>query len=150
MDGEDYREVFYQRVGGVQGAQEYGNERGLPVVAVDHVGGPNVFGDFDRGATKFAVTLGVVEKISCAVAVNSVAVEIAGIVDEKVAHAVEHGAIGNGGKAQATAQRDGDAGHDHHACFYAPVARQDHGQFMALGDEGFGQRLDYVGEAASL
>ena len=32
MDGEDYREVFYQRVGGVQGAQEYGNERGLPVV----------------------------------------------------------------------------------------------------------------------
>src|ERR1700733_4307909 len=150
MDGEDYRQVFYQRVGGVQGAQEYGNQRGLPVVAVDYIGGPNVFGDFDRGAAKFAVTLGVVGKIPGAVTVNSVAVEIAGMVNEEVAHAVKHGAVGNGWKSQPTAQRNCDTGHDHHTCFYSPVARQDHSQFMALGDEGFGQRFDYVGEAAGL
>src|ERR1700693_1580887 len=99
MDGENYRNVFHQRVGGVQRAQEHRNESGLPVVAVDYVGGPNMLGDFDGGAAKLAVTFGVVGKISGAVAVESVAVKVAWIVDEKVAHTVEHGAIGNGGEA---------------------------------------------------
>ena len=48
------------------------------------------------------------------------------------------------------AQRDGHAGHNHHARFYSPVTRQHHGQFVALRDQGFGQRLDYIGEAAGL
>src|ERR1700688_810660 len=99
MDGENYRNVFHQRIGRVQGAHERWNEGGLPVVAMDYICGPNVFGDFDDSATEFAVTFGVVGKISGAVAVDSVAVKVAGIVDEKVAHTVEHGAIGNGGEA---------------------------------------------------
>src|ERR1700730_4991700 len=122
MDGENYRKVFHQRVGGVQGTQQHRNECGLPVMAVDYVRGPNVFGDFDRSAAEFTITLGVVGKISCAATVDSVAVKVGGIVDEKVAHTVKHGAIGNGGKAQASAQRNGHAGHNHHACFYSPVA----------------------------
>src|SRR3984957_21214339 len=150
MDSENNRDVFQQQVGGVQGAQEHRNECGLPVVAVDYVGGPNVFGDFDDSATEFAITFGVVGKISGAVAVGSVAIKVAGIVDEKVADTVEHGAIGNGGETQPSAQRDCDAGHNRHARFNAPVTRQHHGQFVALCDQGFGQRLDYIGEAAGL
>src|ERR1700719_2211809 len=127
MDGENYRNVFHQWVGSVRGTQKHGNQCGLPVVAVDYVGGPNVFGDFDGRAAKFAVTLGVVGKISRAAAVNSVAVKVAGIVDEKVAHTVKHGAVGNGGKAQASAQRDRDAGHNHHGRFYSAITRQHDG-----------------------
>src|ERR1700676_3363064 len=150
MDGENYRKVFHQRVGGVQGAQQHGDKCGLPVVAVDYIGGPHVLSDFDRSAAKFAVTLGVIGKISRAAAVDSVAVEVTGIVDEKVAHTIEHGAVGNGGEAQASAQRDSHAGHNHHARFYSPVTGQHHGEFMALRDQGFGQRFDYVGKAAGL
>src|ERR1700675_75762 len=138
MDGENYWNVFYQRVGGVQRAQKDGNECRLPVVAVEHVGGPNVFGDFDRSAAKFAVTLGVVGKISRAGAVHSFAVEVAGVVDEKIAYSVEHGAVGDGGEAQARAQGDGHAGHNHHARFDSPITGQHDGEFMALGDKGFG------------
>jgi len=83
VDGENYRKVLYQRIGSVQRTQERGNERGLPIVAVDDVGGPNVFGDFNGGAAKFAVTLGIVGIFSGAAAVDSVAVEITRIIDEK-------------------------------------------------------------------
>src|SRR6202043_3976753 len=121
MDGENYWKIFHQRVGGVQGAQQHWNECGLPTVTVDYVGRPNVFGDFYSSAAKFAVTLGIIWKFSRAAAVNSVAVKVAGIVDEKVAHTVEHGAVGNGWEAQASAQRNGHAGHDHHARFCSPV-----------------------------
>src|SRR5580704_510299 len=123
MDSENHRKVFHQRVGGVQRAQQHGNQRGLPVVAVDYIGGPDMLSDFNRSAAEFAVTLGVVGIFSRATAINSVAVEVAGIVDKKVAHTVEHGAVGDGRKTQASSQRDGHAGHNHHARFYSAVTR---------------------------
>ena len=48
-----------------------------------------MLGDFDDRAGEFAVALGIVGKVAGAVAVNSVAVEISGIVDEKITHAIE-------------------------------------------------------------
>lgn len=150
VDGENNREVLDQGIGGVRRTQENRDESGLPVMAMDNVSGPDVLGNFNGGATEFAVALGVVGKIAGAIAVDAVAVEIAGIIDKKIAHTVENGAIGNGGKAQAATHGNGEAGHHHGSGFYSAIAGQNDGDFVTLRGQGFGQGLDYVGEAASL
>jgi len=117
---------------------------------MDDVGGPDVLGDFDDRAGEFAVALGVVGKIAGAVAVNSVPVEIGGVVDEKVADGVEESAVGDGRKTEATAHGNGEAGHNDGGGFRAAVARENDGDFVALSGESLGQRFDDVGEAAGL
>ena len=150
VNGEDYGKIADEGIGGVSGAQQHRDQRGLPIVAMNDVGRPDVFGDFDGGAGEFGVTLGVIGKVSGAVAINSVAIEIAGIVDEKITHAVEDGAVGDGRKTQAAAHGDGEAGHDDGVGFGVAVTRKDDGDFVAQGRESLGQRFDYVGEASGL
>jgi len=72
---------------------------------MDDVGGPDMLGDFNGRARKLAEAFGVVRKIAAGSAVDSVAVEVGGIVDEKIADAVEESTVGDGGKTQALAQR---------------------------------------------
>ncbi len=107
-----------------------------------------MLGDFDGGAGEFGVTLGIIGKISGAVAINAVAVVIAGIIDEEITHAVEDGAVGYGRETQAAAHGDGEAGHDDGVGFGIAVTGKDDGDFVAKCREGLGQGFDYVGEAS--
>ena len=93
-----------------------------------------MLGDFDDRAGEFAVALGVIGKIAGTVAVNSVAIEIGGIVDEKITHALEQGAVGDGGEAEAAAHGNGEAGHDDGGGFCAAIARENDGDFVALSE----------------
>src|ERR1700755_3191358 len=89
VNGEDDRESLRDGVGGVTGAQQNRNERGLPVVTVDEVGLPEMFCDFDGAAAELAVALGVVRIVAAAFAVDAGAVEVLRIIDEEILNAGE-------------------------------------------------------------
>ena len=117
---------------------------------MNHVGGPDVFGDFDGGARKLAKAFGIVGKIARSVAVQAIAVEEAGVVDEKVSNAVKKGAVSDGRKAQAWSQGNGEAGHHLGGCSCSMIARQNHGDFATLCRQRLRQRFDHVRQAAGL
>ena len=73
-----------------------------------------------------------------------------GIVNEKVADAVEQRAVGDGRKAETAAHGNGEAGHDDSGGFCAAIARENNGNFVTLSGERLGQRFDDVGEATGL
>lgn len=116
---------------------------------MDYVGGPEVFDDFNGGFAEFGIALGVVRKIAGGSAVDTVAIEIVGIVDEIVLDAAEDAAIGNGRKAQAGAHGNGEAGADGVFGFCGAIAWEDDSDFLALRGEGSGEAFDDVGETAS-
>src|SRR5690242_14673731 len=99
---------------------------------MDNVRLPDVLGDFDGGAAEFAVALGVVRVITSSTAVKGVAVKVSRVVDKKVAHTGDHGAITDGGKPQAgTAHGNGDACGDNRFHLGAAIARKHDRDFVS-------------------
>jgi hypothetical protein len=120
-------------------------------MTMNYVGPPHVLGNFNCDAAELAVTLGIVRIIAAGAAVEAVAIEIGGVVDEEIAHAADDRAIGNGGEAKTRAAHgNADAGHDYRTYLRAAVARQDDGDFVPEIDQGFWQRLDDVRQSAGL
>src|SRR5262249_9165316 len=109
---------------------------------------PNVFCDFDRGAGKFTEAFGVVPEIPAGSAVDAITLEVAGVINEKIADAVEESAVGDGGKTQTRAGRNGERRHDDGGGFCAAITRENYGDFVAASDESLRKRFDHVGEAA--
>src|SRR5262249_41844516 len=108
VDGKDNREILNERVVSVGAAQKNRDESGLPIVAMEDIRRPNVLGDFDGGPAEFAVTLRIVAEFALCTAVDAVAIEISGIVDEEVADAVDGSAVSNGWKPNTIAHRYGE------------------------------------------
>jgi len=148
VNSEDDRNVFHYRIVAIRRTEEKGNERGLPIVAMNHVGEPDVFSDINGGPGKFTEAFGIVREIARGCAVDAVAIEVGGIVNKEIVNAVEKSAVGNGGKSQARAERNCKAWHHHGGGFRATVTGKNHGDLVPTGDQSFGQRFDYVGEAA--
>jgi len=86
--GKDDGYISHERIVAIGCAQQHRDERGLPIVAVDYVGLPDVLGDFNRGAAKLAVAFGIVRIIAPCSAIEPVAIKIGGIVYKKIANAL--------------------------------------------------------------
>src|SRR6266404_4446742 len=119
-------------------------------MAMENIGWPNMLSDFNRRPAKFAVAFGIIREIAGGIPVNSVAIEVAGIVHEKVANAIQQRSIHDGWKSQAISERHSQAWNDCGIGLRSPISRQHHGHFMATCDQGFGKRLDHVGQASGL
>ncbi len=94
VDGEDYGNSVKQRVVRILRAQEDRHKRRLPVVAMHHVGRPNVLGNLHRGPAEFAEAFGVVRIIFALLCVELFAVEIGRVVHKVIAHAGKKSAVG--------------------------------------------------------
>src|SRR6267143_203993 len=95
MNRENYRHVLHQRIVSIRGTQQHRHKRRLPVVAMKHVRGPDVLGHLNRGSAKLRIPFSVVRILSAASAVQSIAVEIRGIIHEVIPHPIQHRARGN-------------------------------------------------------
>ena len=150
MNGEDHRQVFYHDIVAIQSAEQNREQASLPIVAMEHVGGPCVLGKLNGGAAEFAVALGVVGVVAGRSTVEPVAIEVGGIVDKEIADSSEERAIRNGGKAQAIAERNRQTWDDRGVGSGTALSREYDGDFVPLRDEGFGESLDHIGETAGL
>src|SRR5258708_18772506 len=104
-------------------------------MAVNHVGAPDMLGDFDGRAAKLAVTLGIVWKIAADTAVEAIAIEIGRVIDEKITHAADHGTISDSGETEArSAHRNRNAGHDHGVSLGSTLAGQHHRDLVPDAD----------------
>src|ERR1051326_9251213 len=60
VNREHYRQIPDHRIIAINGSQKNGKKRSLPVVTMEDIGGPDMLGDFNRGAGPFVVAVGVV------------------------------------------------------------------------------------------
>ena len=84
VDGEDRGNSLERGVLVVQGAQENGNQRGLPVVAMEDVGHAEDLGGLQNGAAIQGEALGIVMIVAQRSAVESIAIVEGRIIDEVV------------------------------------------------------------------
>ena len=162
VDGEEGGDAAEVGVGAVGGAEEDGDQRGLPVVGVEEVGDAEEFGGFEGGAAEEAEALGVVGVVAAGEwAIDAFTVEEVGAVDEVDLDAGVGAAGGAGrfeaavedaGEAVGGGERDGEAA-DEDGRFGGEfgdlaVAREVDGDAVAEGGEGGGQGGEDVAEAA--
>src|SRR6202007_2966140 len=98
-----------------------------PVMAVENVRWPDMFGDFNGSAREFTVAFCVVGKIASRSPVNSVTIEISRIVHKEIANAIQQRSIRDAWKPQAISHRYGQTGNDCSTGLRSPVFRQHHG-----------------------
>jgi len=147
VDGKDGRQILNGGIVAVRGAKKNGNHRGLPVVAVDQIGHPDLLGEFDGRPAEFGVALGIVGVFAVAVAVDSVAIEEERIVEKKIANTTMDAAVSDGGKTETGAKRNGQARDGLCGGFDVTVPGEEHGDFVAEFDERPGQGVNHVGKA---
>src|SRR5262249_33876285 len=138
------REVLERSVGSVRGAQEQWDETGLPIVAMKDIGRPEILGDFQRDTAELAVALGVIGVVATAPAVQTIAVEIFGVIDEEIADAAGGAASHDRGETEPRTHRNGDTRDNNGIRFGAAIARQDDRDFVTVADQCFGKTFDDV------
>jgi hypothetical protein len=119
-------------------------------MAVDYVGHPNVFAEFDGRSAKFRKAFGVVRIIPPRHAIQLLAIEIFWIIHEIIVDPVQRSTLLDGRKSQAFSRRDRQAVHGHRKRARIAVTRKQHGHFMAERGQRFWQRFDHVRQAARL
>ena len=112
MNGEDARDAGERGILVIQGLQQYGNQRSLPVVAVKNVGNAEDLGGLQYGAREQREALGIVVIVAQRGAVESIAVEVRGIVDEIELHSSTHTAVDYGTEAIPVIEGNRNAGDD--------------------------------------
>src|ERR1035438_2204071 len=100
---------------------------------MNHIGMPEILGDFDGYPAKFTVTLGVVGVVAAATTVQPVTIEIGRVIDEEIAHTAEDTAVGDRRDAQLAAPRNRYAGHHHAGDFGAAIPGTHHGDLVTAG-----------------
>src|SRR4029077_15982949 len=119
-------------------------------MAMNHVGQPDALREFNRSARELREAFGVVRIVARLVAIKLLTVEIGGVVNEKVAYALDRLTLRERRKSQSVAQRNGHAVNDRRSDLVPVIAREQHGHFMPHGHQGFGQRFDDICQAARL
>ena len=87
VNGQHHRQVARDRVFAVLRAHQQRNQRRLPIVAMNHIRQPDALHEFDGGAAIFGEALGVVRIIDAFLAIELLAIEVAAVDHEKIAHA---------------------------------------------------------------
>ncbi len=106
----------------VKSAQENGNQRGLPVVAMEDIRHAENFGGFQNGAAVECEALGIVMVIAERSAVESVAIVERRIIDEVELDAVLLAAVDHRAEAVTVIKGNGDAGDDGARIFQMAVS----------------------------
>src|ERR1700722_13346032 len=107
-------------------------------MAMDYVWAPDMLSNFEGRAAELTVAFRVVGVIAAAAAVESIAIEVRRVVDEKIAHAADDGTVGDGWKAEARAAHGNrHTGNDDRAGFRSAVARQHYCDVMSETDQCF-------------
>ena len=143
-------QILHHRIITIDGSQQDWQQRGLPIMAMENICWPDMLRDFDRRAAEFAVAFGIVGKIASGISVKTVAIEVSGITDKKVAHAIQQRAIHNRRKPQTVAHRHGKARNYFRTARSSPVPGQHHGHFVTARNQRFGQRFHYIGKPSGL
>ena len=78
VDREDHGHALERFVTGILRSQKHGNQRRLPVVAMDYVGHPDAFAEFDGRAAKLGKALRVVRIILPRDTVRLIPIEVFG------------------------------------------------------------------------
>ncbi len=143
-------QILYHRIITIDGSQQDWQQRGLPVMTMKYICWPYMLRDFDRRAAEFAVAFGIVGKIAGGISVKTVAIEVSGIIDKKVANAIQQRAVHNRRKTQPVAHRHGKARNYFRAALSSPVPGQHHGHFMTASNQRFGKRFHYIGKTSGL
>src|SRR5207245_2212349 len=91
--------------------EEHGQQRTLPIVAVEDVWHSKDLRTFERGAAEQSKALGVVRKITRRGSIESIAIEVGRIIHKEKAHARITGAGQDRAKTVAVVERNGDALH---------------------------------------
>src|SRR5271167_4725113 len=112
MNSEDAGDVRKGRVLLVQRLAQYGNQRCLPIVAVEHVGYAENLRGLQHGTAEKREALSVVVIVAQRRAVECVTVEVRRVVNEIELHSSADAAVEHGTKTVAVVERDGDAGDD--------------------------------------
>ena len=119
-------------------------------MAVENIGRPYVFGNFNGNAAEFTIALRIVRKIAERISVDPITVEVRRIIDEKVAHTIENCAVDNSRKAQSNAQRDGQTWNHKGTGLRAAVSGKHYRDFVAPCDQRFWKRFHNIGKTAGL
>ena len=135
----------------VEGAQQNGNQRGLPVVAVEDIGHAEDFCGLQNGAAIEGKALGIVMVIAERSAVESVTIVERRIINEVELDAVLLAAVEHRAEAVMVVKGNGDAGDDGARILQMglPVERQVHCDLMAEFGDGARQGSDNVGKSSS-
>ena len=152
VDGEDCGHVAEGWVFGVLGAQQDGDERGLPVVAVKNLGHAKNFRSLQHGAGKQSKALGVVGIIAGGSPVKRIAIKKRGILDKVEIDSGALAAADHGTEAVAVIERYGDA-FDHGPSILEQglaVAGKIDAHLVSGRNQGPRQRTHYVGQSARL
>ena len=150
VNGKNHRYAGKLRIRLIAGAQQHRNQRALPIVAVDHLGHPELFRQFYGCPRELREALGIVGIILSRHAVELIAIEILGVVDEEILHSALPPSVGDRRETQRGAHRHGHA-LDHDVLDrHVPITGQHHGHVVSLRHQSLGQRFDYVGQAARL
>ena len=93
VNREDHRQLLHRGVFFVLRSQQYRHQRGLPVVAMNYIGLPNILGEFDGRSAELRKALGVVRIILACHAIEMLALEILGVFHKKIPHATQSAAV---------------------------------------------------------
>ena len=150
VNGEHGRDVRKEWVGGIEAGQHVGNDRGVPIVDVDHVRlKPNWAQHLERGPAEVDESGVVVPET-----VHALAAEELLVFDEVDGHALPDPSLEHVGADRLMGQRHSHIAHDsaQAVLFHvdAAVTRHHHPNVVAHGAQGFGQRAGHVGQAADL
>src|SRR6267378_1027853 len=150
MNREDHRQSLNRRIFFVLRPQQHRHQGGLPVVAVDHIGHPDVLGKLDRRAAELRESLRVVRIILSRHPIELLAVEVFRVLYKVVAHPAQNPAMEDRGKTQRVAHRDGQAWRSHSPRFRIAIPRKQHDDFMPQRNERLGQRFHHVRKTSRL
>jgi hypothetical protein len=118
---------------------------------MDYIGVPDVLGHFNRGSRELAKPFGIIWIVSGRTPVEIVAIEVRGIIDNEIAHAINHGSVSNGWEAETRSTHGNrNARQNHGMCFGSAISGENDRYFMTEADECLWQSLDYICETASL
>ncbi len=136
----------------VQGAQENGNQSGLPVMAMENIGQAEDFGGLENGAAVECEALGIVMVVAKRSAIESLTIVERRIIDEVELDAVLLAAVHNGAEAVTVIERNGETGDDGAGIFEKrlclPVERQVHCDLVTESGNGTRQGSDDVGKSS--
>ena len=147
MDGKDGLDTVELVQMAIVQVQVHRHQSGLPVVAVDDVGGEvDVKQGLQHGAGEEGEALAVVVE-----AVETAALEVILVVEEVVGHAVDL-SLEQAAVLAAPAHRDGVVGHIFQlvAELQVAVQRHDDAGVHAVLDQSLGQRASHIGQTAGL
>ena len=152
VDGEDGGHAVEGRIVPVEGLQVDGNEAGLPVVGVDHLGAVAPAAQvFQRGPGVEREAHPVVAVVLVAHAVGVRAVEERRVLHEDSVDVLRHRALVEARAAVDGVHRHVDGAHEvARGEGDGAVARQEHGHAVPPPPQRLGQRRRDVGQAAGL